>query len=244
MLHHWSFNEPYPYKDHITGQEVKFVGDTEPLNTTDYLSLTGASCLILGSFKDGCLSNMTACNSGFSLAFWLQVKPSATSPQVLVGTTRNGTDIHGVFVYQTQAIRTERRLFAEVYVNGFSWKVPLTVSLEMWVFIALSWNNRVGSLSVYMNRNRINSTRGGYESDPELRRLLKLRGRFPRHDVPATLYLESGGLYDEVMTWSSALDYSEMKRLFQSQLSKQTYMCGIPVLVRKSILYILASDAI
>lgn len=220
MTHHWTFNEPFPYKDHKTGQEVKFIGDAKPLNITDYLSLVRASCLILGSFTDRCLANITTCRSGYSLAFWVQIKATATSPQILLGTSRNGTEINGVFVYQTQAIRTERRIILEMYDKGLSWKVPLIVPQDMWVFIALSWDFQDGSLSVYMNGHRVNSTVGEYGSDILLRRLLKLRGAFPEPMVPATLYLESGGLYDEVMTWNRSLHTSDMKRLFQLQMSK------------------------
>ena len=220
MTHHWTFNESFPYEDHKTGQRVKFIGDKKPLNNTDYLSLVGESCLILGSITDRCLANMTTCHSGYSVAFWVQIKPTATSPQILLGTSRNGTDIHGVFVYQTVAIRRESWLIAEVYVDGLRWGVPLTVPQEVWVFISLSWNIKDDIFSVYVNGKEVNSTAGKYGSEHLLRKHLKLRGSFPRQEVPPSLYLESGGLYDEVMTWNRSLDHSEVRRLFQAQMSK------------------------
>lgn len=229
MTHHWTFNGPFPYEDHKTGQRVKLIGDKKPLNTTGYLSLVGESCLILGSITDRCLANMTTCHSGYSVAFWVQIKVTATSPQILLGTSRNGTDIHGVFVYQTEAIGKKRRLIAEIYVDGLRWNVTLTVPQEMWVFIALSWNSKDDIFSVYTNGNNVSTTAGKYGSEHLLRKYLKLIGSFPRQEVPPSLYLESGGLYDEVMTWNRSLDHLEVKRLFQAQMSKSFFSVTVRI---------------
>ena len=225
MTHHWTFNPPFPYKDRKTSQEAKFVGDAKRSQSAEYLDLDGESCLILGSFTDPCLANMIACYSGYSLAFWIQLKPKATSPQILLGTAKNGCDIHGVFVYQTQVMTTERRLVVEVYVNGLSWKAPVTVPQDKWVFLSLSWNTTAynsnsATLSVYMNGDKVNSALGKHGNDTFLGELLRLRGNFSGQVVPESLYLESGALYDDVMTWNRSLTELEAKKLLQSQMSK------------------------
>lgn len=215
LRHHWKFSELFPFEDKVTGEKGKFIGDTKPLNNTDYLSLEGESCLILSSFTERCL-----CNSEYSVAVWMHVKLSATSPQIFLGTSRNGTDIHGVFVYQTEATGKERKLRVEVFVDGFRWSVPFTVPQEIWFFISLSWNIHNDSLSVYLNGDEVNTTLRKRGNDEDVKRRLRLRGSFPRQEVPPSLYLESGALYDEVMTWNRTLGHNEMRRLYQAQMSK------------------------
>ncbi|KAL9950396.1 hypothetical protein ACROYT_G042884 [Oculina patagonica] len=219
ITHHWTFNETFPYKDHVTGQEAKFIGTTRPLNNTDYLSLVGRSCLILGSFTDSCLTNMPVCNSGYSLAFWLQITPSATAPQIFLGTSRNNaTDLQGIFVYQTESIRTERRVIVEFLFDGLSWKVPLKVQQEIWEFIVLTWNKTSGRLTAYMNGEKVDSSSARNGSD--VSKHVKLRGSFPGQVVRASLYLESGALYDQIMAWNRSLDGYEVKRAFQLQMNE------------------------
>ena len=220
MTHHWNFNEPFPYKDKITGQEGTFMGNEVPLKSMDYLRLSEMSCLILGTFADPCLLNMSTCHSGYSLAFWIQPNTNATSPQILLGTARNGSEIHGVFVYQTQ-VRGNKSLIVAAHVNGLRWKAPICVSNNTWDFITLTWNVTIrDKLRVYLNGNKVKLSLDKNVSDRPLEKLLKLRGSFPGKRVPASLYLESGGFYDEVMTWNRSLKEPEVKRLFQSQMSK------------------------
>lgn len=220
MTHHWNFNEPFPYKDKITGQEGTFMGNEVPLKSMDYLRLSEMSCLILGTFADPCLLNMSTCHSGYSLAFWIQPNTNATSPQILLGTARNGSEIHGVFVYQTQ-VGGNKSLIVAAHVNGLRWKAPIPVSNNTWYFITLTWNVTIrDKLRVYLNGIKVKLSLDKNVSDRPLEKLLKLRGSFPGKRVPASLYLESGGFYDEVMTWNRSLKEPEVKRLFQSQMSK------------------------
>lgn len=219
MTHHWTFNDPFPFKDHVTGQETHFIGTTQPLNNTDYLSLVGQSCLILGSFSDRCLRNMPACHSGYSLAFWLQITPTATAPQIFLGTSRNNvTD--GVFVYQTETMRAERRVIVEILFDGRSWKVPLIIQQEIWDFVVLTWSITNHRLAAYMNGEMVNSTSVG-SNESDVSKHVKLRGgSFPGQVERASLYLESGALYDHVITWNRSLTDYEVKRAFQSQMSE------------------------
>lgn len=221
MTHHWNFNETFPYKDKITGQEGTFMGNAVPSKSMDYLSLSGMSCLILGTLADPCLLNMSTCTSGYSLAFWIQPNTNATSPQILLGTSRNGSEIHGVFVYQTQ-VSGNKSLIVEAHVNGLRWKAPGLVLKSTWDFITLTWNVTTREkLRVYLNGIKVKQSLDKNVNDYRpLKKLLKLRGSFPGKRVPASLYLESGGLYDEVMTWNRPLKEHEVKRLFQSQMSK------------------------
>ena len=176
LTHHWKFSELFPFEDKVTGEKGKFIGDTKPLNKTDYLSLEGESCLILGSFTERCLANMATCNSGYSVALWMQLRSSATSPQIMLGTSRNGTDIHGVFVYQAEAMGRERKLGVEVFFDGLRWRVPFTVQQEIWFFVSLSWNIHSDSLSAYLNGSEVNTTLSECGSDEDLKRRLRFTG--------------------------------------------------------------------
>ena len=219
ITHHWTFNEPFPYTDHATGQEAKFIGTTRPLNNTDYLSLVGSSCLILGSFTDSCLTNMPVCNSGYTFAFWLQITPTAIAPQIFLGTSRNNfTDLQGIFVYQTETIRRVRRVIVEFLFDGRSWQVPLKIQQEIWDFIVLTWNTTNDCLTAYLNGEKVASSSARNGSD--VSKHVKLRGSFQGQVVRASLYLESGALYDQVIAWNRSLEDYEVKRAFQSQMSE------------------------
>ena len=223
MTHHWSFDDESPYEDKKTLEEATFLGNEGPLNTTDYLHLVGKSCLILGTITDPCLANMTACNSGYSVALWLQINLKSTSPQIFLGMARNRTEIEGIFVYQSdneEMPDERRRLFVEVIMPGRVWRIPLTVPQELWFFITISWNRTKDCLSVYINGKKVNSTSGEYGNGDSIRRLLTLQGLSPRKRVPPSPYLESGALYDEFMTWNTSLGHSHVKKLFQGQMSK------------------------
>ena len=239
MTHHWTFNDPFPYRDHVSGQEAKFIGTAKPSNNTDYLSLVGHSCLILGSFTDFCLTNMLACNSGYSLAFWLLIKPTATAPQIFLGTSRNNiTDLEGVFVYQTEANGPERKVIVEFLFERLSWKAQLKIKQEIWNFIVITWNStngRMGRLATFINGELINSSLARNESD--VSKYVKLRGHFPGQVLRATLYLESGALYDQVMSWNRSLDDLEVRRAFQSQMSKFKSLASLKFIISRSINY-------
>lgn len=198
-------------------------------NNTDYLSLVGFSCLILGSFTDLCLTNMSTCDSGFSLAFWLLIKHTATDPQIFLGTSRNNfTDLKGVFVYQNETNGTERKVIVEVILNGHSWKEPLKIQHEIWNFIVITWSTAEGResrLATYINGGLVNSS--VVEKKSDVWKYIKLKGSFPMQVVRAKLYLESGGLYDEVITWNRSLHGYEVRRAFQSQMSKFTLIALI-----------------
>ncbi|XP_068676756.1 latrophilin-like protein LAT-2 isoform X2 [Montipora foliosa] len=222
VTHHWSFDDEYPYKDKKTLEKATFLGE-RPLNTTDYLHLVGKSCLILGTITDPCLANMTACNSGYSVALWLQINLKSTSPQIFLGMARNRTEIEGIFVYQSdneEMPDDRRRLFVEVIMPGRVWRIPFTVLQELWFFITISWNRTKDCLSVYINGTKVNSTSGEYGNGDSILPRLRLQGFSPRKPVPPSPYLESGALYDEFMTWNTSLGHSHVKKLFQGQMNK------------------------
>lgn len=165
---------------------------------------------------------MPVCNSGYSLAFWLQITPAASAPQIFLGTSRNNaTDLQGIFVYQTETTLSERRVIVEFLFDGLSWKVPLKIQQEIWEFIVLTWNTTNGRLTAYMNGEKVNSSSARNGSD--VSNHVKLRGSFPGQVVRASLYLESGALYDQIIAWNRSLDGYEVKRAFQMQMSKFFY---------------------
>ena len=213
----------------MSGQDVLVLFGTTS-NNTDYLSLVGFSCLILGSFTDLCLTNMSTCDSGFSLAFWLLIKHTATDPQIFLGTSGNNfTDLKGVFVYQNETNGTERKVIVEVKLNGHSWKEPLKIQHEIWNFIVITWNaaeGRESRLATYINGELVNSSVVEKKSDV-WKHIKLMKGHFPKQVVRAELYLESGGLYDEVITWNRSLHGYEVRRAFQSQMSKFTLIALI-----------------
>lgn len=204
----------------MTGQETTLIPRTaQPLKNIDYLNLVGQSCLILGSFTDSCLKNMPGCNSGYSLAFWIKITSNATLPQIFLGTSRNNfSDLQGIFVYQTETIRTERRVIVEFLFDGRSWQVPLKIQQEIWDFIVATWNNTNGRLAAYLNGELVNTSVAGNESD--VSKHVKLRGNFPEQVPRVSLYLESGALYDQVKTWNKSLTDYEVKRAFELQMSE------------------------
>ncbi|XP_068726850.1 adhesion G protein-coupled receptor L2-like isoform X2 [Montipora capricornis] len=220
VTHHWSFDDEYPYKDKKTLEKATFLGNEGPPNTTDYLHLVGKSCLILGTITDPCLANMTACNSGYSVALWLQINPKSTSPQIFLGMARNRTEIEGIFVYQSDNEDESRRLCVEVIMPGRVWRIPFTVLQELWYFITISWNRTKDCLSVYINGKKVNSTSGEYGNGDSILPRLRLHGLSTRKRVPPSPYLESGALYDEFMTWNTSLGHSHVKKLFQVQMNK------------------------
>ncbi|KAJ7378594.1 hypothetical protein OS493_021893 [Desmophyllum pertusum] len=163
---------------------------------------------------------MPTCHSGYSLAFWLQITPTATAPQIFLGTSRNNvTDLQGVFVYQTETIRAERRVIVEFLFDGLSWKVPLIIQQEIWDFVVLTWSITNHRLAAYMNGEMVNSTSVG-SAGSDVSKHVKLRGSFPGQVERASLYLESGALYDHVITWNRSLTDYEVKRAFQSQMNE------------------------
>lgn len=161
---------------------------------------------------------MPVCNSGYSLSFWLQITPNATAPQIFLGTSRNNfTDLQGIFVYQTETDRSERTVIVEFLFNGLSWRVPLKMEPEIWNFIVITWNAINSHLTAYMNGKKSNSSSSRNGSD--VSKQVKLRGSFPGQVLRASLYLESGALYDQVTTWNRTLDDYEVKRTLQLQMS-------------------------
>lgn len=188
----------------------------QPLKNIDYLHLPSHSALILGSFTDSCLTNMPVCNSGYSLAFWIKVTSNATLRQIFLGTSRN--NFEGIFVYQTEAIRTERRVIVEFLFNGSSWRVPLKIRQEIWDFIVATWNSTNGRLVAYLNGELVNSSVAGNKSD--VSKLVKLRRNFSEQVPRASLYLESGALYDQFKTTNRSLNAYEVKRTFELQMSE------------------------
>ena len=172
---------------------------------------------------------MSTCDSGFSLAFWLLIKHTATDPQIFLGTSRNNfTDLKGVFVYQNETNGTERKVIVEVILNGHSWKEPFKIQHEIWNFIVITWNapeGRESRLATYINGELVNSS--VVEKKSDVWKHIKLKGHFPKQVVRAELYLESGGLYDEVITWNRSLHGYEVRRAFQSQMSKFTLIALI-----------------
>ena len=201
----------------MTGQKTTLIPITaQPSKNIDYLHLPSHSALILGSFTDSCLTNILLCNSGFSLAFWIKITSKATLPQIFLGTSRN--NFNGIFVYQTEVIRTERRVIVELLFNGSSWKVPLKIRQEIWDFIVATWNSTNGRLAVYLNGELVNSSVAGNKSD--ISKLVRLRGNFTEQVPSASLYLESGALYDQFTTRNRSLNAREVKRAFQLQMSE------------------------
>lgn len=172
---------------------------------------------------------MSTCDSGFSLAFWLLIKHTATDPQIFLGTSRNNfTDLKGVFVYQNETNGTERKVIVEVILNGHSWKEPLKIQHEIWNFIVITWSTAEGResrLATYINGGLVNSS--VVEKKSDVWKYIKLQGSFPMQVVRAKLYLESGGLYDEVITWNRSLHGYEVRRAFQSQMSRFTLIALI-----------------
>ena len=221
MTHHWSFDGRFPYKDIVTEEAVSVIG-ANPLNSSDHLSFKGSSCAILGSFEDLCLTNLTKCNAGLTLAFWLHIDYSANVSQIFIGTSSNGSDIQGVFVYQTKPSLAERRIIAELCNDGLSWKVSLSAPQEIWHFIVMTWDAK-NILRVYRNGKLVNSTSVATHIDQSLNRLFKLRGVFSGDRLLGFLYLESKGKYDELMTWKRTFKERDVKRAFQIQMSKQPF---------------------
>lgn len=219
ITHSWTFDESFPYKDHVTGQKTSLIPSTaQPSKNIDYLHLPSQSALILGSFADICLTNMPVCNSGYSLSFWIKITSNATLPQIFLGTSRNNfTDLQGIFVYQTETTRTERRVIVEFLFNGSSWKVPLKIQQEVWDFIVATWNSTNGRLAAYLNGELVNSSVA--ESKSDVSKHVKLRGNFPRQVQRASLYLESGALYDQFATRNRSLNDYEAKRAFELQMN-------------------------
>lgn len=204
----------------MTGQKTMLISSTaQPSKNIDYLHLPSQSALILGSFADSCLTNMPVCNSGYSLSFWIKITSNATLPQIFLGTSRNNfNDLQGIFVYQTETTRTERRVIVEFLFNGSSWKVPLKIQQEIWDFIVATWNSTNGRLAAYLNGELVNSSVAENKSD--VSKHVKLRGNFPRQVQRASLYLESGALYDQFTTRNRSLNDYEAKRVFELQMSE------------------------
>ena len=204
----------------MTGKKTKLIPSTaQPLKNIDYLHLPGQSVLILGSFADSCLTNIPVCNSGYSLAFWIKITSNATLPQIFLGTSRNNfNDLQGIFVYQTETIRTERRVIVEFLFNGSSWKVPLKIQQEIWDFIVANWNCTNGRLTAYLNGELVNSSVAENKSD--VLKHVKLRGNFPPQVPRASLYLESGALYDQFTTRNRSLNDYEAKRAFELEMGE------------------------
>ena len=202
----------------MTGQNTTLFPITaQPLKNRDYLHLTGHSALVLGSFTDSCLTNMQLCNSGYSLAFWIKITSNDTRPQIFLGTgSRN--NFNGIFVYQTEGIRTERRVIVEFLFNGSSWRVPLKIRQEIWDFIVATWNSTDGRLAAYLNGELVNSSVAGNEGD--ISRHIKLRQSFAGKVPRASLYLESGALYDQFTIRNRSLVAPEVKRAFQLEMSE------------------------
>ncbi|PFX30212.1 Latrophilin-2 [Stylophora pistillata] len=108
-------------------------------------------------------------------------------------------------------------------VSGLSWKEPLKIQQEIWNFIVITWragDGRENQLATYINGKLINSS--VVEMESNLSKYIKLRGNFPRQVLRTELYLESGGLYDEVITWNRSLHGFEVRRAFQSQMTPYT----------------------
>ena len=217
ITHRWTFDGSFPYEDKVTGQNTTLIPITaQPLKNIDYLHLPRHSALILGSFTDSCLINMPLCNSGYSLAFWIKITSNATLPQIFLGTSRN--NFNGIFVYQTEGIRTERRVIVEFLFNGSSWRVPLKIRQEIWDFIVATWNSTNGRLAAYLNGEPVNSSVAGNKSD--ISEHVKLRGNFTEQVPRASLYLESGALYDQFTTRNRSLVAHEVRRAFQWEMSE------------------------
>ena len=121
-------------------------------------------------------------------------------------------------MYQTETIRTERTVIVEFLFNGSSWKVPLKIQQEIWDFIVATWNSTNGRLAAYLNGELINSSVAGNKSD--VSKHVKLRGNFPEQVPRASLYLESGALYDQVTTRNRSLNDYEVKRAFEMQMGE------------------------
>jgi len=210
-VNYWRFDHSTNYSDSITNISGSYHGNRDDVaiegsrHNNGYLTLKSMnSTLTLNGIASSCLEEPRTCHRGVTLAMWfLSNKTKERSPYVV-----SGSNMFSI------SRSSKGCMTVQVVSGNQSYETCVFVKTSLWTHLTLTWQATNG-IAVFANSRRIN-TRAVATMVTDKRNHTSTSQSTRNY----SLVLHGIASYDDVMIWNKVLTSADIKKIFQSQISK------------------------
>jgi hypothetical protein len=209
MDHYWRFDFTTGFTDSITSKNASLHGNKNHISIqgsrdyNGYLYIKDRSSVELDGLKSSCFSKPIRCKNGVSIVMWFR---NLAKDQVTHFRSKGGA---------FSLLRSLNNTLVIRIVNGTAThETSFWFNTSVWNHIAITLDQTNG-LVIYSNSRKLNTATLAHSYTPP---------SFIHNDIQDSrnnsLFLYGEASYDDIMIWHKALSPLEIKKIFQSQISK------------------------